>query len=94
MRQGHLQLDKFVLYILLFKVTHNDGLSFSVRYLILDEADRLLDPEFLPQTQEVLAACTHANVRKAVFSATLPANAEKIAMGALKNPVRIVVGLK
>ena len=66
----------------------------SVRHLILDEADRMLDPEFLEQVQEVIAACTHSDVQKAVFSATLPANAEKIAMGMLHNPVRIVVGLK
>ncbi|KAH8120508.1 P-loop containing nucleoside triphosphate hydrolase protein [Phellopilus nigrolimitatus] len=66
----------------------------NVRILILDEVDRLLDSEFLPQTQEILAACAHEKVQKAIFSATLPAGAEKIAMGALKNPVRVVVGLK
>jgi ATP-dependent RNA helicase DDX52/ROK1 len=62
--------------------------------LILDEADRLLDTEFLEQIKEVVAACTHDAVQKAVFSATLPANAEKIAMDMLRNPIRIVVGLK
>ena len=67
---------------------------FSVQYLILDEADRLLDTEFLSQTQEIVAACTHENVQKAVFSATLPAGAESIAMGMLNDPIRIVVGLK
>ncbi|KAI0028277.1 P-loop containing nucleoside triphosphate hydrolase protein [Vararia minispora EC-137] len=66
----------------------------NVRHLILDEADRMLDPEFLEQVQEITAACTHDDIQKAVFSATLPANAEKIAMGMLRNPVRIVVGLK
>ena len=54
----------------------------------------MLDSEFLSQTQEVVAACTHPDAQKAVFSATLPANAEKIAMGMLKNPIRVVVGLK
>ena len=61
---------------------------------MLDEADRLLDTEFLDQVQEVVAACTHPEVQKTVFSATLPANAEKIAMDMLRNPIRIVVGLK
>lgn len=66
----------------------------NVRHLILDEADRMLDPEFLPQVEEVIASCTHPDVQKAVFSATLPAGAEKIAMDMLRNPIRIVVGLK
>ncbi|KIK99892.1 hypothetical protein PAXRUDRAFT_822253 [Paxillus rubicundulus Ve08.2h10] len=66
----------------------------NVRHLILDEADRLLDTEFVAQVQEVVAACTYPDVQKAVFSATLPAGVEKLAMGMLRNPIRIVVGLK
>ncbi|KAI0320980.1 P-loop containing nucleoside triphosphate hydrolase protein [Amylostereum chailletii] len=66
----------------------------NVRHLILDEADRMLDSEFLSQVQEVVSACTHDAVQKAVFSATLPAGVEKVAMNMLRNPVRIVVGLK
>lgn len=66
----------------------------NVRHLILDEADRMLDAEFLSQVQEVVSSCTHENVQKAVFSATLPANAEKVAMDMLRNPIRVVVGLK
>ncbi|KAG2345265.1 P-loop containing nucleoside triphosphate hydrolase protein [Suillus weaverae] len=66
----------------------------NVQHLVLDEADRMLDPEFLSQVQEVIAACTHPNIQKAVFSATLPAGAEKLAMGILRNPIRIIVGLK
>ncbi|KAF8922176.1 P-loop containing nucleoside triphosphate hydrolase protein [Mucidula mucida] len=66
----------------------------NVRHLILDEADRMLDPEFLPQVQEIVAACSHSDVQKAVFSATLPAGAEKIAMDMLRDPIRVVVGMK
>ncbi|KZT42784.1 P-loop containing nucleoside triphosphate hydrolase protein [Sistotremastrum suecicum HHB10207 ss-3] len=66
----------------------------NVRHLILDEADRLLDSEFLEQVNEVIAACSHPELQKAVFSATLPANAEKVALGMMRDPVRIVVGLK
>jgi ATP-dependent RNA helicase DDX52/ROK1 len=69
-------------------------LNTSVQHLVLDEADRMLDPEFLSQVQEVIAACTHPDIQKAVFSATLPAGAEKMAMGILRNPIRIIVGLK
>lgn len=54
----------------------------------------MLDSEFLSQVQEVVAGCSHPSVQKAVFSATLPAGAEKIAMDMLDNPIRLVVGLK
>ncbi|KAJ7837179.1 P-loop containing nucleoside triphosphate hydrolase protein [Mycena olivaceomarginata] len=66
----------------------------NVRHLILDEADRMLDSEFFPQVEEILAACSHPKIQKAVFSATLPAGAEKMAMQMLKDPIRVVVGLK
>lgn len=65
-----------------------------MRHLILDEADRMLDSEFFPQVEEILAACSHPKIQKAVFSATLPAGAEKMAMQMLKDPIRVVVGLK
>jgi ATP-dependent RNA helicase DDX52/ROK1 len=60
----------------------------------LDEADRLLDNEFNDQTSELVAACTHSKVQKAVFSATIPSEIEKAVMGLPTDPIRVVVGLK
>ncbi len=54
----------------------------------------MLDQEFLAQVQEIVAACTHGNIQKAVFSATLPAGAERVALDMLRDPIRVVVGLK
>lgn len=48
----------------------------------------------MEQIQEIVAASSHSNCQKALFSATLPANAEKMAMEMLENPIRVVVGLK
>lgn len=62
--------------------------------MIFDEADRLLESGFLPQIEEIIAACTHPKLRKAVFSATLPAGVEAIAKSFLFDPIRVVVGLK
>lgn len=66
----------------------------NVRCLVLDEADRLLEGEFFPQTEEIVKSCSHPSLQKTVFSATLPASAEAIANSYLDSPVRIVVGLK
>jgi len=66
----------------------------SVRHLVLDEADRLLDTEFVEQVQEIVTECSRTEIQKCLFSATLPANAEKMAMDMLNDPIRIVVGLK
>jgi len=66
----------------------------NVRHLVLDEADRLLEEGFLEQTREIVSSCTHSDVQKAVFSATMPAGVEAIAKDILSDPVRVVVGLK
>ncbi|KZT57906.1 P-loop containing nucleoside triphosphate hydrolase protein [Calocera cornea HHB12733] len=65
-----------------------------IRHLILDEADRLLEEGFLKQIEEILAACSHPDLQKAVFSATLPAAVEAIANTFLRQPIRVIVGLK
>ncbi|WVQ75579.1 ATP-dependent RNA helicase ROK1 [Cryptococcus sp. DSM 104548] len=65
------------------------------QYVILDESDRLLSPDFLPQIEPILAACTNAQVQKCFLSATMPSGAEGLAKKWLKQGgIRVVVGVK
>ena len=67
----------------------------GTRYLILDEADRLIGPDFLPQVEPIIDGHTHARAQKVMLSATMEAGPEALARTWLKDDgVRIVVGLK
>jgi ATP-dependent RNA helicase DDX52/ROK1 len=79
-----------------FRLSTGTALKFSnsVQFLVLDEADRLLDTEFATQIDEIVGLCTNPSCQKAVFSATLPAKAEKTVLDMMNDPVRVVVGLK
>ncbi|WWC95232.1 ATP-dependent RNA helicase ROK1 [Kwoniella sp. B9012] len=65
------------------------------QHVILDESDRLLSPDFLPQIEPILAACTNPDVQKCLLSATMPSGVEEIAKKWLRDEgVRVVVGVK
>ncbi|KAL6782633.1 hypothetical protein ACKKBG_A07535 [Auxenochlorella protothecoides x Auxenochlorella symbiontica] len=64
----------------------------QVRTLVLDEADKLFDMGFTPQVDAVLAAATHPDLVRALFSATLPETVESMARSVLHDPLRITVG--
>ncbi|KAG5955577.1 RNA-dependent ATPase rok1 [Claviceps arundinis] len=77
----------------------------TVRDLILDEADVLLDPLFKETTLGLWTACTNENVRISFWSATMGSNIETLVTQELKTRaehsgspqkpfVRLVVGLK
>ncbi|KJZ71525.1 ATP-dependent RNA helicase ROK1 [Hirsutella minnesotensis 3608] len=77
----------------------------SVRELILDEADVLLDPLFREQTMGIWTACDNPDLRVSSWSATMGSNIESLAVEKLKSRaeslgitakplVRLVVGLK
>ena len=63
-----------------------------VRMLILDEADKLFDLGFTEQIDAVIAACTHPDIVRGLFSATLPETVEALARTVLRDPLRITVG--
>lgn len=80
----------------------------AVKYLVLDEADVLLDPLFRQQTLDIWNACTSPLLRVSLWSATMGSNIEEIAKNTITsrwdsievpdatrpNLVRLIVGLK
>ncbi len=73
----------------------SDGVSLRrVSYLVLDEADRMLDMGFERDVRAILAAVPlPPGARQTVmFSATWPESVRKIAQEFMRDPVRIVIG--
>ncbi|GAW11676.1 hypothetical protein ANO14919_010240 [Xylariales sp. No.14919] len=75
----------------------------TVRSLILDEGDVLLEERFLDQTLQIWSACVNPSLRLRCFSATMGAHIEELISGQLSTRnsgdhtiplVRLVVGLK
>ena len=66
----------------------------SVRHLVLDEADRLLELGFLEQMDAIITACTNPRLQKSLYTATLTSTIEALAQTFMKDPLRIVIGLK
>uniref|UniRef100_M4C3Q2 RNA helicase n=1 Tax=Hyaloperonospora arabidopsidis (strain Emoy2) TaxID=559515 RepID=M4C3Q2_HYAAE len=66
----------------------------TVEIVCLDEADRLLELGFVEQIDEIFAACTHANIQRAMFSATMLEGVEELAHTVLRDPVKVAIGMK
>lgn len=63
----------------------------DVSYLVLDEADRMLDLGFEPHIRKI-ASATRADRQTLMFSATWPPAIRKLASEFLSSPARVVVG--
>ncbi|NMH66519.1 DEAD/DEAH box helicase [Shewanella salipaludis] len=73
----------------LLDLLKQDALSLQhVRHLVLDEADRLLEMGFWPDIQRLLTFMPDTR-QTLLFSATLPAALNELALGMMTKPVRI-----
>jgi superfamily II DNA/RNA helicase len=64
----------------------------TVKYLILDEADRMLDMGFHDDIQKILSHLPEKR-QNLMFSATMPANIKKLASKTMDNPFEIAIAL-
>ncbi|KTW26172.1 ATP-dependent rRNA helicase rrp3 [Pneumocystis carinii B80] len=65
----------------------------TIKYLVLDEADKLLDMNFGPIIEKILKVIPRER-NTYLFSATMTSKVEKLQRASLSNPVRIAVSTK
>src|ERR1044071_1151115 len=63
----------------------------QIKYLVLDEADRMLDMGFLPDVRRIVDRCPRQR-QTSLFSATIPPQIETLIKWAMKDPETVEIG--